>query len=103
MEAVCGIFERSRVGGGARGGTPSNHLGWQIKQQKINNIKYIVAFWRLLVDHFTRNNQPKTDTHNGEEYGEDVQPGIRREQNAIATFGDIRILLEVKTKIKWLS
>jgi hypothetical protein len=44
-----------------------------------------------LVDHFTHNNQPKTDTHNGEEYGEDVRLGSRRGQNAIATFGDIKI------------
>ncbi len=47
--------------------------------------------WRPLVDHFTHNNQPKTDARDGGEYGEDVQPGGRHRQSAIATFGGIKI------------
>jgi hypothetical protein len=72
------MLERMRVGRGARGGTRYNCLGWQIRQQrKKYNIKYIVAFWRPLVDYFTHNNQPKTDARNGGEYGEDVRLGGR--------------------------
>ncbi len=61
------------------------------------------GFWRLLVDHFTHNNQPKIDAHNGGEYGQDVQPGSRGGQSVIATCRGIKIWLEVKTKIKLLS
>jgi hypothetical protein len=51
------MLERMRVGRGARGGTPSNRLGWQIKQLKNYNIKYIVAFgghWSI-ISHTTIN------------------------------------------------
>ena len=44
-----------------------------------------------LGDHFTHNNQPKTDTHDGGDYVEDVQMGGRRGGSAIATFGGIKI------------
>jgi hypothetical protein len=49
------------------------------------------AFWWPLVKHFTYNNQPKTDAHDGGEYGENVRPGGRCGQSAIATFGGIKI------------
>ncbi len=44
-----------------------------------------------MVDHFTHNNQPKTDACNGGEYGEDVGPDDRHGRSAIATFGGIKI------------
>jgi hypothetical protein len=37
------VLEQRRAGRGARGGTPSHCLGWQIDQQKIFNIKYTPA------------------------------------------------------------
>ncbi len=76
------MLEWRRVGGGARGGTPSHRLGHRIEQQKRNKYKIHRGFKWLLVDDFKRNNQPKTGGRNGKEYGGEVRQagGVREVQ-----------------------
>jgi hypothetical protein len=71
-----------------------------LKDKKTYNIKYIVALdgrWLINLQP-TKNRCPQRG-----EYGEDVQPGSWCGGSATATFGGIKILLEVKTKTILLS
>ena len=58
-----------RVGGGARGGTPSNRLGRRIERQKINENEIQHGLTWPPINEFLHNNQPKTGSRDGEDYG----------------------------------
>ena len=63
------MLYQSGWGGGARGGTPSNRLGRRIERQKINENEIQHGLTWPPINDFLHNNQPKTGSRDGEDYG----------------------------------
>jgi hypothetical protein len=72
-------------------------LGHQIEQQKIYKINYTIAFGCPPINKTTHNNQPKTGSRNGGEFGGELRRAGRMQKARYHHFE------EVKTKIKLLS
>ncbi len=70
MDAVEGVLEQRRVGGGggARGDTITLFGAANGMTEKKKYEIHVVLKW-LLIDDNTHNNQPKTGSRNGWEYG----------------------------------
>ena len=92
---VC--YSRAGGGGGARGGTPSNRLGRRIERQKINENEIQHGLTWPPINEFLHNNQPKTGSRDGEDYGGEARRAGGAGERDIIVFWRGEVELEVKT------